>query len=425
LGRGRRGSAGPRVVATTTETQLTVYFSEDGSVATFFPVNHDVAPTPFAFSSELDLGFSGTFPYSIFIDQASVVLSAPFAMPLNPDLSFSRNTNGLTTASVSGRVAIDGVEQTFSLQRTNGNLQYGGEFDFSPDLTQVTLDFTTPSSSGIPFNDASPVVFSGTLGGRSVILEIQQLLSGVGVLGRDFGQASANTVTIDDGDNDEIPDPLDNCPDDPNTDQADIDSDGIGDVCDPFPNDACHFIGFLPRTTPMLAAFQDNTCEDWAGVSQPSDDLQSAVLTKADLSLANFNGALLANATLLGASLDGASLVNTNLTNAVLDSAILTNADLSFANLIGADLSNADLTSAVLTSATLTGALYDEYPVSPSGHTYDLPRWDLPNHTTPWNAGMKPAPEPSFGLMILFGAMGLAGLARLRGGMGWKRRGDQ
>ena len=82
----------------------------------------------------------------------------------------------------------------------------------------------------------------------------------------------------------------------------------------------------------------------------------------------------------------------------------------------GADLSNADLTSAVLASATLTGALYDEFTIFPSGDTYDLPPWGLPNETTPWGAGMEPAPEPSFGLMVLFGAMGLAGLAAMKGG---------
>jgi hypothetical protein len=35
----------------------------------------------------------------------------------------------------------------------------------------------------------------------------------------------------------------------------------------------------------------------------------------------------------------------------------------------------------------------------------------------PWFAGMIPTPEPSFGLMLLFGAGGLAGLAALKGGV--------
>jgi hypothetical protein len=41
-----------------------------------------------------------------------------------------------------------------------------------------------------------------------------------------------------DGDFDGVPSAGDNCPFVPNTDQADADSDGIGNVCDSCPNDA-------------------------------------------------------------------------------------------------------------------------------------------------------------------------------------------
>ena len=36
-----------------------------------------------------------------------------------------------------------------------------------------------------------------------------------------------------DSDSDTLPDAIDNCPDTANTDQADCDNDGIGDLCDP------------------------------------------------------------------------------------------------------------------------------------------------------------------------------------------------
>jgi len=39
-----------------------------------------------------------------------------------------------------------------------------------------------------------------------------------------------------DRDNDGVTDELDNCPDNPNTEQTDTDDDGLGDVCDPTPN---------------------------------------------------------------------------------------------------------------------------------------------------------------------------------------------
>ena len=51
------------------------------------------------------------------------------------------------------------------------------------------------------------------------------------------GSISGTFVDICDSDGDTVFDHLDNCPAIANTSQADADSDGIGDVCDPFPND--------------------------------------------------------------------------------------------------------------------------------------------------------------------------------------------
>ena len=42
-------------------------------------------------------------------------------------------------------------------------------------------------------------------------------------------------VTSNDNDEDGIDNDIDNCPETPNTDQSDIDNDGIGDVCDSNP----------------------------------------------------------------------------------------------------------------------------------------------------------------------------------------------
>jgi hypothetical protein len=231
-------------------------------------------------------------------------------------------------------------------------------------------------------------------------------------------------------DSDEVLGYLDNCPTIPNPNQEDIDLDLIGDACDAYPNEPCDPVGELPPSTATLGASQNNSCEGWSGVSQPGDNLQSAVLTKADLSFANLDGALLSNATLIGANLANASLMNgqlgfanlnsaimtdcnltsSNLAFASLDSANLTNADMSFANLVDAKLVNADLKGADLSSANLTAALYDESTVFPSGDIWDVPPWGLDGGVEPWNAGMIPVPEPSAGSLLLFGVMGLAGL---------------
>ena len=87
---------------------------------------------------------------------------------------------------------------------------------------------------------------------------------------------------------------------------------------------------------------------------------------------------------------------------------------MSFTDLGDANLVNADLTGADLSSADLSGAFYDENTIFPSGNTYDNPPWGLDGDIEPWFAGMIPAPEPSLGLMLLFGAGGLAGLSARR-----------
>ena len=64
----------------------------------------------------------------------------------------------------------------------------------------------------------------------------------------------------------------------------------------------------------------------------------------------------------------------------------------------------------------MTGSQYDESTIFPSGSTYDLPPWDLPDDATPWNAGMMPVPEPSAGMLLVFGVVGMAGLAAMKHG---------
>jgi hypothetical protein len=154
---------------------------------------------------------------------------------------------------------------------------------------------------------------------------------------------------------------------------------------------------------------------------EPGASLSGADLSGARLTLAALWEANLVGADLSGVDLFDAWLIDTDLSNADLSGArmwdvILSNADLSGANLSGADLRyayfcNTDLTGADLTGANLSHALYDEFTLFPSGNTYDNPPWDLDGGIEPWNAGMILVPEPSIGLLVLFGALGLAGLA--------------
>ena len=285
---------------------------------------------------------------------------------------------------------VDPIQYTFA-----GNLPYSGN-NLEPfaslagaNLTNANLfiaDLTNADLTGAILANATGL--GNSFG--AALYDINTDFTGTG-----FDPVAAGWTLVDalDTDLDGIFDPNDNCPMDSNPGQEDVDMDLIGDACDPFPNNPCNFVGALPRSTPTLAAFQDNSCENWSGISQPGENLQSAVLTKADLSNANLNGALLINATLLGASLDSATLVSSQLGNANLRGADLTGVDLSFAN--------------------LTGALYDEDTFFPSGNSYDTSPWGLDVGFSPWNAGMIPTPEPATGLMLAVGGLGLAGLAGL------------
>jgi hypothetical protein len=137
---------------------------------------------------------------------------------------------------------------------------------------------------------------------------------------------------------------------------------------------ACTHVGALPRSTTVLVAYQDNTCEDWSGVSQPGSDLQHAVLVWADLG----------------------------------------SADLSATNLSGADLSGTNLTSADLIGAILEEALYDELTLFPSGGTLESGSWGLPGDAAPWDLEMIPVPEPSLASLLSFGVAGLVLIAARR-----------
>lgn len=233
-----------------------------------------------------------------------------------------------------------------------------------------------------------------------------------GNVGTDWDLFSMITIPDErDSDLDGALDGDDNCPVDFNPAQEDVDGDLIGDVCDPFPTDVCHGVGLHPKSTASLAANQDNTCEDWSGVSQPGTSLESAVLRKTLLSSANLNGVLFINANLTDADLTGAQLVSAQLRNTNLTRTIFTDANLSFANFLGANLSGTIFTDSNLNFASLTSATYDESTVFPSGNRYDVPPWGLSEGVAPWDAGMIPAPEPSSGSLV-WGIVILAGIAR-------------
>jgi Pentapeptide repeats (8 copies) len=94
------------------------------------------------------------------------------------------------------------------------------------------------------------------------------------------------------------------------------------------------------------------------GIDLTSARLRGADLTHAELAGADLTHATLIDANLIGADLSYANLIDANLAGADLTEAFLTGADLSYANLTGANLTYADLPGANLSRADLTGAVW-------------------------------------------------------------------
>jgi len=99
--------------------------------------------------------------------------------------------------------------------------------------------------------------------------------------------------TEPDLDSDSIPDSSDNCPATPNADQLDVDADGIGDVCDSFPNDPDNDIdgdgvsGDIDNCPNVSNVNQNDLDSDGTGDACDSDTIiTSNTILTADTSLA-------------------------------------------------------------------------------------------------------------------------------------------
>ena len=132
-------------------------------------------------------------------------------------------------------------------------------------------------------------------------------------------------------------------------------------------------------------------------------NLQGADLNAVDLRYANLIGANLSDANLVGADLRFADLRGANLGNANLYSATLRHTDVRGANLSNTNLIGSDLAALTFLGTTLGSALYspgtnlDDTFFDGGGVPFD-----------PTAAGWIPTPEPSTGLLLAIGLLGLS-----------------
>ncbi len=113
-------------------------------------------------------------------------------------------------------VNIDLYAAFADVEDADASLTYSVSANSNPTLVATAIDAGTLT-----------LTFTG---GGSASLTVQATDTG----GLSVDTSFSVTVTAD-ADGDGVSDAEDNCPNDPNPDQADTDGDGIGDVCDPYP----------------------------------------------------------------------------------------------------------------------------------------------------------------------------------------------
>jgi hypothetical protein len=132
------------------------------------------------------------------------------------------------------------------------------------------IDFAVAASAGENVEIVFPL--DTTYDGRYTLF--------VGALGGVAGQYQVTIATEPvpvDSDGDGVDDREDNCPADPNADQADADGDTLGDVCDPFPNDPDNDLVQCLADLAEITADHDACHEELEGVEAELGDAMTAL----------------------------------------------------------------------------------------------------------------------------------------------------
>ncbi|MFP4844325.1 thrombospondin type 3 repeat-containing protein [Winogradskyella sp. PE311] len=176
----------------------------------------DSADTPIAIPDASDAGINSAIDFSDAFEITDVNVTLNITHTFTGDLT-------LTLTSPSGTSVI--------LSEQNG----GGGNDYT--ATLFDDDAATPIQAGAPpftgsfIPEGALATFNGENSGGTWTLNVAD------AFGFDTGNIESWSIEVcgfeqDDSDGDGVPNDADNCPDLANTDQADLDNDGIGDLCD-------------------------------------------------------------------------------------------------------------------------------------------------------------------------------------------------
>ena len=246
--------------------------------------------------ADFNPAISGGFP----IDRIRVVNTNDESVRMNPNNgTLAGNDTDLNPAATTDVTAVaydrntgqDTKTTLFAIDRNASTMSIiGGPDSSSPsanagvttDITPLGVALTAGSDAGLDITPAGTMFAALTVGGVTGLYAFNPGTTLVGAIGNGATQVYGLAIAPPDGDGDGTRDAADNCPAAANADQADLDFDDAGDVCDSDQDgdglsDAVEqAIGSNPRSTdsdgdgavdsadacPALAGGQQNGCPD-------------------------------------------------------------------------------------------------------------------------------------------------------------------
>ncbi len=128
---------------------------------------------------------------------------------------------------------IDANTSALSIQGgPNGTAAFGPNGGLVEDVRSLNVVLTGASDAGLDITPAGTMFAALTVGGVTSLYTLTSFTTLVGPIGSGASQLFSLAILPPDGDGDGSRDAADNCPAAANADQADLDADGLGDLCD-------------------------------------------------------------------------------------------------------------------------------------------------------------------------------------------------